>query len=212
MHYTKEGISDLERVKRLKLINALSGIKPANLIGTVSNQGKTNVAIFSSVIHLGSNPALMGFIMRPTSEVPRHTYENILENNQYTINHIHQSFAEKAHYTSAKLDRTISEFDACGLNEEYISDFKAPFVKESQLKIGLQFRQAIDIPLNDTQLIIGEIQHLIIPDNAIEENKDLDLSSMDTVGISGLNSYYSLKKIHEFPYARANEIPNFHTT
>ncbi|WP_299438967.1 flavin reductase [uncultured Aquimarina sp.] len=209
MHYTKEQIQGMERVKRLKIINAVSGIKPANLIGTIDDDGKTNLAIFSSVVHLGSDPALMGFIMRPIGDVPRHTYENIIQNRQYTINHIHQSFVKNAHYTSAKLDRNDSEFTRCGLSEEYLNGFSAPFVKESQLKIGLQFLEAIDISLNGTILMIGEIKHLIIPEEIIGDHLDFDLSLVDTVGISGLNTYYALEKIAEYPYARANETPNF---
>ncbi|WP_299242739.1 flavin reductase [uncultured Aquimarina sp.] len=209
MHYTKEQITSMDRVQRLKIINAVSGIKPANLIGTIADDGKTNVAIFSSVIHLGSDPALMGFIMRPVGEVPRHTYENILQNAQYTINHVDISFVKNAHYTSAKLDRNDSEFEKCGLNEEYISGFDAPFVKESQLKIGLQFVEAINIRLNGTILMIGEIKHLIIPEKMIGDYLDLDLSITNTVGISGLNTYYALEKIAEYPYARAAELPDF---
>ncbi|WP_298538664.1 flavin reductase [uncultured Aquimarina sp.] len=209
MHYTKEQITSMDRVQRLKIINAVSGIKPANLIGTIADDGKTNVAIFSSVIHLGSDPALMGFIMRPVGEVPRHTYENILQNAQYTINHVDRSFVKNAHYTSAKLDRNDSEFEKCGLNEEYISGFDAPFVKESQLKIGLQFVEAINIRLNGTILMIGEIKHLIIPEKMIGDYLDLDLSITNTVGISGLNTYYALEKIAEYPYARAAELPDF---
>ncbi|SEK24840.1 NADH-FMN oxidoreductase RutF, flavin reductase (DIM6/NTAB) family [Aquimarina amphilecti] len=209
MHYTKEQIENMERVKRLKIINSVSGIKPANLIGTIDDTGKTNVAIFSSVVHLGSDPALMGFIMRPIGEVPRHTYENIMQNKQYTINHIHQSFVKNAHYTSAKLDRNDSEFEKCGLTEEFITDFKAPFVRESNLKVGLQFLEAIEIPLNGTILMIGEIKHLILPEEIITDQLDLDLGLTNTVGISGLNTYYALEKIEEFPYARASEIPNF---
>ncbi|MFD2561081.1 flavin reductase family protein [Aquimarina rubra] len=209
MHYKKEEIEKMDRVKRLKIINAVSGIKPANLIGTIADDGKTNVAIFSSVVHLGSDPALMGFIMRPIGEVPRHTYENIMQNGQYTINHIHRSFTKKAHYTSAKLDRNDSEFKRCGLREEYISGFSAPFVKESHLKIGLQFKEAIDINLNGTILMIGEIKHLIVPEKIIGEHLDLDLSITDTVGISGLNTYYALEKIAEYPYARAADVPDF---
>jgi len=209
MHYTQQEIENMERVKRLKIINAVSGIKPANLIGTIDNEGKTNVAIFSSVVHLGSDPALMGFIMRPVGDVPRHTYENIMENGEYTINHIHQSFVKKAHYTSAKLDKDQSEFERCGLIEEYVLGFKPPFVKESQLKIGLKFLEAIDIQLNDTKLIIGEIKHLILPEEILQDHQDIDLSVNNTVGISGLNTYYSLEKIAEYPYVRTQEIPDF---
>jgi len=209
MHYTKLQIEAMDRVQRLKIINSLSGIKPANLIGTVSNTGMTNLAIFSSVVHLGSDPALLGFIMRPTGEVPRHTYENILENGQYTINHVHESFAKNAHYTSAKIDREDSEFEKCGLTEEYLDVFKAPFVKESQLKMGMRFVQKIHIDLNDTVLMIGEIVHLLLPEDTMKETNDIDLSHTNTVGISGLNTYYGLQKIAEYPYARPHEIPKF---
>jgi len=209
MHYTKCDIEQMDRIQKIKFINSVSGIKPANLIGTISDAGQSNVAIFSSVFHLGSNPALLGFITRPTGEISRHTYENILENKQYTINHVSSSFTEKAHFTSTKIDRSLSEFKACGLTEEFIVDFKAPFVKESVLKMGMEFKEAIDIRLNGTILVIGEIQHLIIPDAAIGAVEDIDLANIDGVGISGLNTYYSLKKIDRYPYARVNEIPDF---
>ncbi len=208
MHYTKQDISKMTHVDRLKLINSVSGIKPANLIATISNKGITNVAVFSSVIHLGSNPALLGFVVRPTKDICRDTYNNIKENHCYTINHIMPQFTEKAHYTSAKFDQNISEFDICNLTEEYIMDFKAPFVKESTFKIGMRFKEAIDITLNNTILIIGEIEHISLPDISFAD-KDVDLEQTKSVGISGLNSYYELKKIATYPYARVSEVSDF---
>lgn len=210
MHYTKKDIAEMDRIRRIKYMNSVSGIKPANLIGTISENGQTNLAIFSSVLHLGSDPALLGFITRPTGEVERHTYENLLKNSQYTINHIPSGYTENAHYTSAKLNRDQSEFEICGFTPEYISDFKAPFVKESNLKIGMAFKEAIDIQLNGTILVIGEIEHIIMPDVAIdEEEDDVNLENISGVGISGLNTYYNLKKIARYPYARADKIPAF---
>jgi flavin reductase (DIM6/NTAB) family NADH-FMN oxidoreductase RutF len=209
MHFTQNDIKNLERVKRLNLINSITGIKPANLIGTISSKQETNLAIFSSVMHLGSDPALLGFVSRPSQDVPRHTFENIMENGFYTINHVQTSFIEKAHYTSAKFKRGESEFERCKLTEEYFADFKAPFVKESSLKLGMKFVESIPIKLNNTLLIIGEIVHLIIPENAIDAKGYMDLGLLKNVGISGLNSYYKLEKISDFPFVRQNELPNF---
>lgn len=209
MHLTKEEIQRTERIKRLNIINSITGIKPANLIGTVSNDGKTNLAIFSSVVHLGSNPALIGFIIRPDREAGQHTFDNIKENGFYTINHIHESFVEQAHYTSAKFEKDESEFDKCALTEEYIADFMAPFVKESFVKLGMKLVQTVPIELNGTMLIIGEVEQLIIPDEAMNEQGQIDLSQPNDVGISGLNTYYKLEKMAEFPYARPNALPDF---
>ncbi|CAM3497147.1 flavin reductase family protein [Aequorivita lipolytica] len=208
MHYSKKDIENLDRVTRLKIINSVTGIKPANLIGSIDSVGRTNVAIFSSVVHLGSNPAILGFISRPHTEDAGHTYSNIMENEVYTINHIHPEFVKNAHYTSGKFDQEISEFDRCGLTEEYIKDFKAPFVKESNFKMGLRFKEKIDIPLNGTVLIIGEIEELIIPKNAFMDD-DIDLQISEAIGISGLNTYYSLTKMERYPYVRIPEVPEF---
>ncbi|MEA1785177.1 flavin reductase [Arenibacter sp. GZD96] len=209
MKFTQQDIANLDRNKRIVLINAVAGIRPANLIGSVSRSGLSNVAIFNSVMHLGSDPALLGFIMRPVETVARHTYENILETEKYTINQVHTAIIKKAHYTSAKVDRGTSEFTACGLTETYIKNFKAPFVKESRLKIGLQFIEALKIKQNNTLLIIGEIVYLEMPDTAFDDEDDLNLATLSSVGVSGLNTYYEVKKLARFPYARPNELPDF---
>ncbi len=44
-HYTKENIIELEKVKRLNIINSITGIKPGNLIGSIDNNKITNLAI-----------------------------------------------------------------------------------------------------------------------------------------------------------------------
>ncbi|MEM6829585.1 MAG: flavin reductase [Bacteroidota bacterium] len=209
MHLTKEDIEQTERIRRLNIINSITGIKPANLIGTISEDGFPNVAIFSSLVHLGSNPALLGFILRPQHEVPRDTYLNIKANGSYTINHVHLDHVEQAHYTSAKFSKEESEFEKCRFTEEYLFDFKAPFVAESQLKIGMKFIEEVPIKLNQTIMMIGSIEHLVVPDHCVGPEGHLDLSKIRTAGISGLNSYYELKKINQFPYARAGELPDF---
>ena len=210
MHLTKNDIQNLDRRRRLNIINSVTGIKPANLIGSISGQ-QPNAAIFSSVVHLGSDPALLGFITRPTGEVPRHTYENIKENGYYTINQVPVDIIKKAHYTSAKIDRTESEFSRMNLTEEYIDGFKPPFVKESHLKIGMKLEEEIAIKINGTILIIGSIEHLIIDEKAVNEKGYINLETLQTAGISGLNSYYSLQFLESFPYVRENEIPDFDT-
>lgn len=209
IHLNKADIENTNRVRRLNIINGVSGIKSANLIGTNSPFNGPNLAIFSSVIHIGSDPAMLGFIVRPISDVPRNTYANIQETGYFTINHVHESFIEKAHYTSAKFDKDVSEFERCGLTEEYLYDFSAPFVKESRLKIGLKFVEEVDIKSNGTKLIIGEIHELILPEDCLDDKGYVRLDRLFDVGIGGLNSYYSLKRMATFPYARVSEVPDF---
>lgn len=207
MHLNSAQIEQMHRVRRLNLINGISGIKPANLIGTRSVKHGPNLSIFSSIVHLGSDPALLGFVLRPAGEVPRNTYDNIKELGYFTINHIHESFAENAHYTSAKFDHGVSEFEKCGLTDEYLSGFPAPFVKESKIKIGLKFEDEIQIKANNTLLIVGSIVDIIIPEECIDDKGYVRLDKAGDVGIGGLNSYYSIKRVRTFPYVRLTDFP-----
>ncbi len=191
------------------MINAITGIKPANLIGSQNAQGQYNLAVFSSVVHLGSNPALIGFVLRPYDKVPRHTWQNIKATGHYTINHVPATHTEAAHYTSAKFPQEVSEFERCGFTPEIIPGIEAPFVAESQLKMALSFETAIEIPLNGTTLVIGKIIHLSIPDEFIDPAGELDLQRAQSAGISGLNSYYSLEKIGQYPYVRLNDLSDW---
>lgn len=194
----------MQKVERLNLINSLSGIKPANLIGTIDQEGKENLAIFSSVVHLGSNPALFGFILRPQGDVRRHTHENIMSTGVYTINFVTTDFIQNAHYTSAKFDASINEFVKSRLTPSYIDDYDAPFVEESPIKMGLKFVEEIPIKSNGTTLMVGQVEHIIMPDETMKDNGHIDLGELDVAGISGLNTYYSLTKKDRFPYVRKN--------
>jgi flavin reductase (DIM6/NTAB) family NADH-FMN oxidoreductase RutF len=51
----------------VNFFNTLSGVRSSVLIGTSSETGTHNLAIFNSLVHLGANPPLLGFILRPTN-------------------------------------------------------------------------------------------------------------------------------------------------
>ncbi|HAC24022.1 MAG TPA: hypothetical protein DCE81_03810 [Cytophagales bacterium] len=65
-----------ERFYRANFVNSLTGFKSVSIIGTINAAGQTNMAIFSSLVHIGSDPALIGFINRPVTAAP-HTLANI---------------------------------------------------------------------------------------------------------------------------------------
>jgi len=209
MRISSDDIRVMDKIKRLNLINSITGIKPANLIGTISEDNVSNLAVFSSVVHLGSNPPLIGMISRPDKEVPRHTLENIKSHGYYSINHLPIHLTKNGHYTSAKFPAGVSEFDKCGFTEEYVAEYKVPLVKESNIKMILKHKEYIKIETNGTIMIIGEVVELMLADGLMNEEGILDLEQASTAGISGLNSYYKLQKIATYPYARVNELPDF---
>ncbi len=202
MNITKEQIQDFPKYYRANFINSLSGFKSSSLIGTKNKRGITNLALFSSVIHVGANPPLMGFLVRPAS-VPRHTYSNIKETEYFTINHVNYNIFDKAHITSARFHENESEFVKSNLTEEYQNNFYAPFVKESKIKIALKFVEEKLIEINQTIFVIGEILEIHLSQEIIGEDGSLNIESAETVAISGLSSYHKTKLIEKLPYAKS---------
>ena len=200
-YFNIDEIHNLNHLYKINLINSCAGFKSANLIATKSAENNTNVAIFSSVIHLGSAPPLLGFILRPTS-VPRNTYENIMETGYYTINHVHEKIIKDAHHTSAKYESSISEFDVTNLETIYKNNFFAPFVQGCPIQIALKFVEEYDIKSNNTKLVIGEIQELYIKDKLLKDDGFIDLSEGKIATINGLNGYAIPTLKERFEYQR----------
>ena len=175
MFFDEHQIEKLEKIYRVNLMNSCSGYKSANLIGTISKNGQYNLAVFSSIVHLGSNPPLLGFFLRPTEVVPRHTYLNIKEMDFYTINSIDKLNFDKAHHTSAKYPRDISEFDITGIKPKITTTFPAPFVDSSSIKIGMKFVEEIKINHNRSRLIVGKIVSLDVKDEMVNNDGFIDV-------------------------------------
>ena len=205
MHFNTDQINDLEKIKKINLINSCSGYKSANLIGSISNEGITNVAVFSSITHLGSNPPTLGFIVRPTT-VPRDTYKNIMESGIFTINHVYEDILEDAHHTSAKYEEEISEFDITELEAEYHNDCKAPFVKGSPVQMEMRFVEEYHIKSNNVIHIIAEIKNLYVKDDILQEDGFLDLAKGKVAAINGLDAYAVAKNNSRFNYQRPKKL------
>lgn len=188
IHFTTDDFNAMHHLYRINLINSCSGYKSANLIGTKSAKGISNVAVFSSITHIGSNPALLGFFLRPITVV-RNTYDNIKETGVFTINHIFEGILEDAHHTSAKYDASISEFDVTKLQEEYKDAFSAPFVKQSPIQMAMTYVEEYNINANNTVLMIGEIKDLYFNKELLQKDGFIDLSKAKVASINGLDGY-----------------------
>ncbi|SHM22982.1 flavin reductase family protein [Flavobacterium xanthum] len=203
---SRDAIDKMEKIERLNLINSCTGYKSANLLATKSVDGKSNVAIFSSITHLGSSPALIGFIMRPTT-VPRDTYKNIKETGYFTVNHITVDMIADAHHTSANYELGISEFDKTNLEEEYKNGIETPFVKGSPVQLYCKYVNEYYIKENDTIHLIASIENLFFEEELVHKDGWLQIDRGNVVAINGLDGYCLPKLVDRFQYAR-KEIPS----
>jgi flavin reductase (DIM6/NTAB) family NADH-FMN oxidoreductase RutF len=202
--YADTDIADWDRFYRANFINSLTGFKSASLIGTANTTGQPNLAIFSSIVHIGSNPALVGYINRPV-QASTHTLANIQATGMYTINHIHPSFLQQAHQTSAKYAADISEFEEVGLTADYSDGILAPFVKESHIKYALSLQEIIPITLNNTFLVIGKIKTVYIKEGILTNDGFLAIDKANSVCSNGIDAYYTTTPMGR--YQRQKTIP-----
>ena len=202
--YSLSDIKSWERFYRGNFINSLSGFKSASLIATVNKDGVSNLAIFSNIVHIGADPALIGFVNRPKEAAP-HTISNIEATGAYTINLIPANLLEQAHQTSAKYADGESEFKAVGLTEEFTKYSKAPFVFESPVKYAMELKEIIPIKLNNTFFVIGAVSGVFADEQILSADGFVDLEKANIITSLGIDGYYSTEKLARYSYAKPDK-------
>ncbi|KQC34176.1 flavin oxidoreductase [Nonlabens sp. YIK11] len=204
-HFNSADLSSMERIYRGNLINCVTGFKSANLLGTQSKDGVDNVAIFSSVTHLGSNPPLFSFVQRPLGYGVDHTYENLKETGILTLNHINSELVDRAHQSSAKYDPNVSEFDHLQIEKQVREGFTAPFVKNAAIQVAAQYESEYYLKENDCILVICRITDIFIKEGIQTEDGWLHLEKAGTVTINGLDGYATTQMEKRLSYAKVDE-------
>ena len=87
-----------------------------------------------------------------------------------------------------------SEFEKIGINKIFLENFDIPFVEESAIKIGLKKIKEIKLP-NECILLICNVKIIIVDDTILLEDGNIDFDNGNIASISGLQSYYSSKKM-----------------
>ncbi|MFM7309876.1 MAG: flavin reductase family protein [Flavobacteriales bacterium] len=200
-HKVTSDFNTWDRRYRGHFMNSLSGFKPVSLIGTWNEHETANLAVFSNIVHLGADPALVGIVCRPMA-AGGHTLTNIKRTGWFTINHVHPGIMEQAHQCSARYPAAESELEAVGLTLFLDSLVHAPFVEESRIKFGVALKQVIPIAFNDTFFVIGQVESVWLSNHYIKDDGYLDLAEAQSMCSSGLDGYHTANPGHRIPYAK----------
>ena len=204
--FSEQHFQELDDRYRKNLINSLMGARPAVLIGTANTQGKTNLAVFSQVLHVGANPPLCGILFRPDS-VERHSLMNMRQTRCFSLNVLSGKYAENVHQTSARYGVDVSEFEAAGLEPEFAEGYLAPLVKQAHIKAICEMREEIPIAINGTILVIGAIKWIDIEESCLRSDGSVDHYSGKSLAVCGLDDYAGLKNVARFSYAKPDRKP-----
>jgi flavin reductase (DIM6/NTAB) family NADH-FMN oxidoreductase RutF len=105
----------------------------------------------------------------------------------------------QAHQCSARYPAETSEFSAVGLHENFHSGVLAPFVEESRIRYALDLE---DIKANNTNLIIGRVQLIELPNGALDHDGGISLAESGTLASTALDTYFSISKVAQLKYAK----------
>jgi flavin reductase (DIM6/NTAB) family NADH-FMN oxidoreductase RutF len=197
-------IKNIASRTRSELINKISGFKSPVLVGTVNSNGIYNLSIISSIFHIGSNPPLLGMILRPYTEEYSHTLKNIMSSEQFTISHIHHELIDQAHRCSTKFPDHVSEFKSVGLTPilHPQDHWVAPAVSESKIRLGLSLNRKIDLP-NKCNLIVGNLEWIESHESLLNDNK-ISFES-NNISVLGLYNYYINTELLRLDYQALKE-------
>lgn len=204
-HITSQDLTQLDRFYRGNLINSVTGFKSANLLATRSKNGVDNVAIFSSVTHIGSDPAMFSFVQRPLGHGVGHTYMNLKETGKITLNHINLEIVNKAHQSSSKYPESTSEFDELGIKKLQRHGFTAPFVKNATIQVAADYVNEYYLEENKCILVICKITDVFFLEEIQHEDGWLNLEKARTVAINGLDGYASARVEKRLTYVKVDQ-------
>ena len=179
----------MDRFTRAALVTSVPGFKSVVLVGTANADGLTNLAVFNSIVHVGSNPPLIGMMFRPRTESVGHTYHNVQATRSFTLNLLHLGMLDAAHRSSGKFPAGVSEFDACGLTPLYSDGFHAPYVAESPVRIGLTLQEEHPIAANGTSFVVGAVHEIFLPEESLGPDGFVDLADTGILAGSGPDGY-----------------------
>ena len=167
--------------------------RPIALVSTTSKDGNNNVAPFSYFNGICSNPPTIMFApaRRGWDGHEKDTLINIRNNQEFVINIVSESFAEKMVKCSTDFDPNIDEFQVSGLTPESSSKVSPPKVKESKINLECKLDQIVEIgdgTAGSGFVVLGTIVLFHIDDDIYEDGHIL-LDKLEPLGRLAGNWY-----------------------
>ena len=136
--------------------NSIVAPRPIGWIGTVSPNGRRNLAPYSFFNALNYTPPLIGF----SSIGWKHSARNCAETGEFTWNLVTRELAERMNATSTPAD--VDEFEAAGLTAVESMDVIAPRVEEARVSFECRVTQQVELRAAsgagvDSWFTVGEV-------------------------------------------------------
>ena len=167
--------------------------RPIAFVSTQSKDGKNNVAPFSYFNGVCSKPPTIMFApaRRGWDGEEKDTLINIRETEEFVVNIVSESFAEKMVMCATDFDSDVDEFEISGLNTADSQKIKPPRVEEAKISFECKLNQIVEIgdgSAGSGFVVIGTIVLFHIDDD-IYDNGRILLDQLEPLGRLAGNWY-----------------------
>ena len=179
----KFDFESLNEDMRYKLMLATVLPRPIAWVTSQDSNGLINAAPFSFFNVFGTEPATVGIgVGRNSPTQPKDTCRNIRATEEFVVNLVPFSAAEKMRASSMPFPPHVSEVSAVGLATSPSERVGPPRITESPASFECKFMQ--EIRLGNFSLILGRIVMLHVRDEAMLDTDRLhiDAANMDLIG------------------------------
>ena len=181
----------MERIRVYKIVAGSVLPRPIGLISTATPAGRRNVAPFSFFNALSSDPPYVAVsISKHIPEGrPKDTLRNILDTGEFVANLVSEDIVRAVDRCAHEYPPEVDEFEATGLTPAPSARVKAPAVLESRVNLECRLFQAIPLPKSSYTLVLGEVVHMRVAEEVMEENGRVNLARLAPVGRMVGNAY-----------------------
>jgi flavin reductase (DIM6/NTAB) family NADH-FMN oxidoreductase RutF len=172
---------------RYKLLTGCVVPRPIAVVSTVSQNGVTNLAPFSYFNIVGHSPMALSFSVagRKPDQAPKDSLRNVRSpkdggTGEFVINIAVESYAQAMAKSAATLPYDVSEFDLTQLTPVPSQVICPPRIAESP--IAFECRTIQIVPIGISNLVIGEVVHIAIRDELIDERFRVDQDKLQAIG------------------------------
>ena len=170
--------------------------RPIALISTVSNDGNYNLAPFSYFNGVCSKPPTIMFApaRREWDGKEKDTLINIRKTEEFVINIVSESFAEKMVLCATDFESNIDEFDVSNLASLPSKKVAPPRVRDSKVSFECKLNQIVEIgdgTAGSGFAVIGTIVLFHVDDEIYHDGR-INLEKLEPVGRLGGHWYTRL--------------------
>lgn len=167
--------------------------RPIAFASTIDKEGKVNLSPFSFFNVFGANPPILIFspARRGRDNTVKHSYENVLEVPEVTINIVDYAMVQQMSLASTEYPKGVNEFVKAGLTEIPSEKVKPPRVANAPASFECKVLQVLPTGIEGGagNLIICEVVLVHIAERVLDANGKVDPFKLDAVARMGGDWY-----------------------